>query len=50
MWLEPIFDHACNYSLPLLTLRELRMLQFMNEVTDKQDWQKKVGIGPIQIE
>ncbi|KAF9520691.1 hypothetical protein BS47DRAFT_1286740 [Hydnum rufescens UP504] len=29
-------------SLPLITLRELRMLQFMNQITDKPDWYVKV--------
>ncbi|KAF9519029.1 hypothetical protein BS47DRAFT_1388453 [Hydnum rufescens UP504] len=28
--------------LPLITLRELRMLQFMNQITDKPDWVVKV--------
>ncbi|KAF9519028.1 hypothetical protein BS47DRAFT_1388452 [Hydnum rufescens UP504] len=28
--------------LPLITLRELRMLQFMNQITDKPDWYVKV--------
>ena len=30
--------------MPLLTLRELAMLGFMNRVTDKPGWEKEVGI------
>lgn len=30
--------------LPLLTLREITMLQIINQLTDKPDWDKKVGL------
>ena len=33
------------HSLPLLTVREFLMLRFMNVVTDKPEWQKKVRLG-----
>jgi hypothetical protein len=28
--------------LPILTLREIAMLQFMNVITDKSEWERKV--------
>lgn len=31
-------------SLPIMTVRELLMLRFMNLVTDKPDWQRKVSV------
>ena len=34
-------------SLILTTLRELAMLQFMNAVTDKKEWWKKVRTGSV---
>ena len=30
-------------SLPLLTLREITMLQLMDAITEKQEWEKKGG-------
>jgi Protein of unknown function (DUF4246) len=38
-------DHRCSlnmYRLPLTTLREFTMLQLMNHLTDKPDWEIKV--------
>ena len=32
-----------RFRLPMTTLREFAMLQFMNSVTDKLDWHTKVG-------
>lgn len=32
-----------DYSLPMLSLRELAMLRTMNYVTDQFDWAVKVG-------
>lgn len=31
-----------SLQLPLTTLREFTMLQFMNQLTDKSDWHRKV--------
>lgn len=31
-------------SLPILTLREIAMLQLMNQITDKRDWEHKVRV------
>jgi hypothetical protein len=31
------------HRLPLLTLRELYMLRIMNDITDKPNWESKVG-------
>lgn len=30
--------------MPITTLREISMLQFMNSVTDKPEWDKKVTL------
>ncbi|KAJ3569057.1 hypothetical protein NP233_g5305 [Leucocoprinus birnbaumii] len=38
-------DHRAR--LPAFTLRELRMLEFMNTVTDKPNWETKVLSGEI---
>ncbi|PPR02044.1 hypothetical protein CVT24_011204 [Panaeolus cyanescens] len=49
-YVGPLFPNALNLkdvrreraSMPLVTLRELNMLHFMNQVTDKPDWHIKV--------
>ncbi|KAJ3524093.1 hypothetical protein NMY22_g11158 [Coprinellus aureogranulatus] len=35
-------DDMVKAFLPILTTREINMLQFMNSVTDRQDWRKEV--------
>ncbi|KAF5362188.1 hypothetical protein D9756_002171 [Leucocoprinus leucothites] len=35
-------ERESRYRMPILTLREIRMLQFMNQITDKNDWEQKV--------
>ncbi|KAJ3563041.1 hypothetical protein NP233_g9195 [Leucocoprinus birnbaumii] len=41
--LDPDFSEEESESrMPILTLREIRMLQFMNQVTDKDEWEAKV--------
>ncbi|KAJ2912988.1 hypothetical protein MD484_g7416, partial [Candolleomyces efflorescens] len=38
---HPDYDEKKNF-IPITTLREFSMLQFMNSVTDKPDWDKKI--------